>query len=154
MWRDWTRNEKIGFGSLIATIIGTLATIASIPHTREWFFGIRQAGLEINASSVVPFTRGKRVVISDEQLRRLCDLHLKEHDVADLSGSELEILRNSIFALHGRPFNRKDLRDVFHRQTWYRPDATYSDSRLSKADWYNIDLIRRAEQARRFAGGG
>jgi hypothetical protein len=153
MWRDWTRNEKIGFASLIATIIGTLATIAAIPDTRVWLFGTRQATLGINAASVLPFARGQRVVISEEQLRRLCGLYLTEHDVAGLSGSELEILRNSIFALHGRPFDRKNLRDIFDRQRWYRTDANYDDSRLSTADWHNIELIRRAEQARGFGGG-
>jgi len=154
MWKNWTRNEKIGFGSLIATIIGTLATIAAIPDTRQWLVGVRQTSLGVNAASAVPFARGQHVVIDEEQLRSLCDIRLTERDVANLNGSELEILRNSIFAFHGRPFNRRDLRDVFERQAWYRSDATYNDSRLSKADWHNIELIRRAEKARGFVGGG
>jgi hypothetical protein len=152
MSTEWTRNEKIGLGSLLATIIGAVATIAAIPDARQWFFSHRDmAGA--NVASAVPFARDRRIVGLTEQLRPLCDVRLTAEDLADLNETELEILRNSIFAFHGRSFSRKDLRELFARQTWYRVDLNYDDSRLSKIDWENIELIRRTEQARGHGSG-
>jgi serine/threonine protein kinase, bacterial len=37
---------------------------------------------------------------------------------------ELEIMRNEIYARHGRIFNRKDLQEYFEGQPWYRPDPS------------------------------
>ena len=34
---------------------------------------------------------------------------------------ELDIMRNSIYAYHGRRFNRIDLQEYFNKQTWYKP---------------------------------
>ncbi|BDI15722.1 hypothetical protein ANSO36C_15240 [Nostoc cf. commune SO-36] len=43
---------------------------------------------------------------------------------ADLDGKdgfELDIMRNSIFANHGRRFDTSEIQDYFNKQPWYRP---------------------------------
>jgi YARHG domain-containing protein len=48
--------------------------------------------------------------------------YLSEANMANCSCGQLEILRNEIYARHGRVFNRKDLQNHFSNQPWYMPD--------------------------------
>ncbi len=48
--------------------------------------------------------------------------YLSEAQMAGCSCGQLEILRNEIYARHGRVFNRKDLQNHFANQPWYMPD--------------------------------
>jgi hypothetical protein len=66
---------------------------------------------------------------------------LTDTDLAGKSESELDIMRNTIFARHGRRFGRRDLQDYFERQSWYRGDPNYSDARLSKMEERNAAFI-------------
>ncbi|MBW4575908.1 MAG: YARHG domain-containing protein [Aphanothece sp. CMT-3BRIN-NPC111] len=66
---------------------------------------------------------------------------------ADLRGKnafELDIMRNSIFARHGRRFQSKDLQEYFDRQPWYRPRYSpeeFPDSLLSPLELQNAVYI-------------
>jgi hypothetical protein len=67
---------------------------------------------------------------------------------ADLFGRsrwELDVLRNEVFARHGRRFQRSDLQAYFNAQPWYRgvyaPDA-FPNSLVTPVQQANIDLIR------------
>jgi serine/threonine-protein kinase len=65
------------------------------------------------------------------------DLHSKD-------GFTLDIMRNSIFARHGRRFDTPGLQEYFDNQSWYNP--TYSPKKfpaklLSKLEQRNIDYI-------------
>ena len=62
---------------------------------------------------------------------------MKRAEAAFFSGSplkELRLLRNEIYAKHGRIFDSKDLRDYFDKCGWYHPSKKYSDNMLSKAE--------------------
>jgi hypothetical protein len=48
--------------------------------------------------------------------------------------AELRLLRNEIFARHGRIFKTPDLREFFSKQSWYKPDPKYSEAALSKEE--------------------
>ena len=67
-----------------------------------------------------------------------------------LEGKDLEqlyLMRNEIYARHGRPFKTHEL-DLYSRsQSWYRLDLQYSDARLTATDQRNIALIRARELA-------
>jgi len=55
---------------------------------------------------------------------------MKRAEAAFFSGSplkELRLLRNEIYAKHGRIFDSKDLRDYFDKCGWYHPSKKYSD---------------------------
>jgi serine/threonine protein kinase, bacterial len=51
-------------------------------------------------------------------------------DLANKTALELDIMRNSIFARHGRKFNTPGLQDYFNKQSWYRPQ--YSPDEFDK----------------------
>ncbi|MDZ4803420.1 MAG: YARHG domain-containing protein [Candidatus Eisenbacteria bacterium] len=66
-------------------------------------------------------------------------------DLYDLSRRDLYLLRNTIYARRGRPFQKEFLVMHFHGFIWYAPDSTYADSRLSTIDRRNVLLIRSLE---------
>jgi hypothetical protein len=70
-------------------------------------------------------------------------LSLKE--LRQLSMRDLRLLRNTIYARHGRPFKSEILRDHFGGMSWYKIDESYSDKLLSKNDVRNIALIKSVE---------
>jgi hypothetical protein len=69
---------------------------------------------------------------------------------SDLDGkprAELRLLRNEVFARHGRTFSSSDLQRHFGRQPWYKPDPGYSDAALSKAERALVDRIEAVERS-------
>ena len=60
--------------------------------------------------------------------------------------NELRLLRNEIFARHGREFSSKDLQDYFSKKKWYKVNPDYSDGDLSGADKKNIQTILKFEK--------
>lgn len=77
------------------------------------------------------------------------DAVLNEGQMADLSGRDLRILRNTIFARQGRPFKSEDLQAYFAAKVWYAVDPKYTDERLSVVDRANIEKIKEAEAFRK-----
>lgn len=67
--------------------------------------------------------------------------------LSDLSKRDLRILRNTVFARRGRPFQTDTMRDYFSKKEWYRADEKYTDKRLTKTDLTNIKLIRSVEDS-------
>jgi hypothetical protein len=53
----------------------------------------------------------------------------------------VRLLRNEIFARHGRTFKSKDLRQIFESTDWYKPDPNYSDDMLNDIEKKNIQFI-------------
>jgi hypothetical protein len=62
-----------------------------------------------------------------------------------LSPAQLRLLRNAVYARHGRVFQAKDLQDFFTQESWYQPDPAYTDARLTPEDKQHLDLISAAE---------
>jgi len=58
---------------------------------------------------------------------------------------DLRLLRNLIYARHGRPFKSELLRAYFDAVEWYKSDEQYTDVRLTAVDRRNINLIRSLE---------
>lgn len=80
----------------------------------------------------------------------LLDKQIKAEALKDLSRRDLRILRNMIYARHGRPFKSPILRDYFERMDWYKADEQYTDARLTAVDKRNIKIVQSVEQQ---AGG-
>jgi hypothetical protein len=78
---------------------------------------------------------------SAEGLERI----LKVDELRQLSLRDLRLLRNTIYARHGRPFKSQILQDHFNGMSWYKIDAAYSDKLLSANDTRNIGLIKSVE---------
>lgn len=67
-------------------------------------------------------------------------------DLDGLSGRDLKLLRNTIFARYGRPFTTDLVKGHFKTVTWYQPDEKYTDAKLTGVDKKNVKLIRSLEQ--------
>ncbi len=68
---------------------------------------------------------------------------LTDSDLAGHSWWELTLMRNEIFAVHGRPFRDPELRSYFSARAWYKVNPGYHDGMLSTLERRNAELIAR-----------
>lgn len=72
---------------------------------------------------------------------------VNDADLAGKSGYDLDIMRNTIFAVHGRKFDTPGLQDYFNQQPWYNPQYSPkefpSSKLLSKLEQKNVDYIAK-----------
>jgi YARHG domain-containing protein len=61
---------------------------------------------------------------------------------------ELRILRNEVYARHGRRFETPWLRDYFKNEPWYTPRASFTIAELSENEKANIKVIQAVEARR------
>lgn len=73
---------------------------------------------------------------------------LSKSRLKNKSKSQLRLIRNEIFASHGRPFRSQDLHDYFTAKCWYKVDMDYSDKVLTATDRDNILTIRSVEESK------
>ena len=66
--------------------------------------------------------------------------------LANVTLSDLRIIRNEIYARHGRIFQTPWLANYFGYRPWYTPRKDYSDAELSPIEKANIALIVRREE--------
>jgi eukaryotic-like serine/threonine-protein kinase len=69
-----------------------------------------------------------------------------EADLATFSPAELRVLRNTVFARHGRTFESPGLQRFFNSRKWYKTNANYSDELLTDIDRVNLRLIAQVER--------
>lgn len=67
-------------------------------------------------------------------------------DLEKLSKAQLRLMRNAIYARHGRTFKSIDLQSLFECYAWYKKNSAYSDGLLTDVDKYNIGLIKMFEE--------
>ena len=75
---------------------------------------------------------------------------LSAADLGSCDCGQLELLRNEIFARHGRKFKRQDLRDYFESQQWYKSDPNNPDGNrgLNSFEKRNSGVILNYEKNR------
>jgi hypothetical protein len=66
---------------------------------------------------------------------------ISEQMLHGLSLNELRLLRNEVYARHGRQFSAEWLQQYFWGQPWYQPDASFKDEELSGPDKQNVETI-------------
>jgi hypothetical protein len=76
------------------------------------------------------------------QLDRL----LTVDQLSNLSRRDLRILRNTIYARHGRQFKSKLLQEYFDTMEWYKRDPAFTEKRLAKIDVTNVRIIKSVEE--------
>jgi hypothetical protein len=71
---------------------------------------------------------------------------LSNNDLSKYSKSELQLMRNEIFARYGYIFKSGGkMAEYFSKQSWYKPYHTNVDDFLTKIEKHNIELIQLAE---------
>lgn len=86
--------------------------------------------------------REKRNPLADPSV---LDGQLSLAQVQGLSRRDLRLLRNTIYARHGRPFKSPLLAQYFELKDWYEADSSYTDARLTALDKRNIQLVKSEE---------
>ena len=66
---------------------------------------------------------------------------ISEQMLHGLSLNELRLLRNEVYARHGRQFQAPWLSQYFFSQTWYQPNENFKDEELSGTDKQNVETI-------------
>lgn len=71
---------------------------------------------------------------------------LTAQDLAPYSKAQLRLMRNTIYAIHGRKFTSKDLQQYFSQFAWYKPRVSeVSKADLSPIEQYNVTFIQKYE---------
>lgn len=70
---------------------------------------------------------------------------VSEQMLHGLSLHELRLLRNEVYARHGRMFHAEWLQQYFYSQPWYAPDENFKDEELSGNDKVNVETIVKYE---------
>ena len=112
------------------------ATLATIPSEARTELGLIQRAMGFFALD------GDDHLADPNGLDKL----LKIADLRQLSGRDLRILRNTIYARRGRPFKSPVLQEYFKDKDWYHEDAKYTDARLTDVDRRNVGLIKSVEE--------
>lgn len=73
------------------------------------------------------------------------DKLLTADDVNNLSGWDLKIMRNEIYARHGYIFKTEEMKSYFSYEKWYVPKYEKVDDMLTDVEKKNIELIKRYE---------
>lgn len=68
-------------------------------------------------------------------------------ELSGLSARDLTLMRNEIYARHGRIFKDTQLRAYFHAQAWYHESSRYSDAMLNGFERRNIQFILQYQEA-------
>lgn len=68
-----------------------------------------------------------------------------EDDLAGKTKSDIKIMRNTIFAMHGYIFKTQDMKEYFSKQSWYKPQKENVNSELSSIENQNIQFLKSHE---------
>lgn len=68
--------------------------------------------------------------------------YIDESELYNYSAAQLRLIRNEIFALHGRIFNSQDLMDYFSQKSWYVP--TYAPEDFDANMFYYLNDYEEA----------
>lgn len=88
----------------------------------------------------------RSVAMKDDYTWIVCEIPLDGSDLSGLSKAQLRILRNTIYARHGRKFKSPDLQRYFSQFSWYYPTVNeVYEHQLSATEKHNIRLIQAYE---------
>jgi hypothetical protein len=63
-----------------------------------------------------------------------------------LFAEDLRVLRNEIYARHGRMFKDAKLQKYFETQSWYKSNPDFKDEQLNEIEVQNLAKIKEAEE--------
>jgi hypothetical protein len=112
---------------------------------RDWYKPARnQASVKLNA------TEQKNVELLAAQENKLREWvatnEINDEFLGPLFAEDLRVLRNEIYARHGRVFKDVKLQKYFEAQAWYKANPEFKDDQLSDIESKNLAKIREAEE--------
>ena len=85
--------------------------------------------------------RQRKVALLPGDMQFFENRTISEQLLHGLSLHELRLLRNEVYARHGRMFRAEWLQQYFFFQPWYAPDENFKDEELSGNDKLNVETI-------------
>jgi hypothetical protein len=82
-----------------------------------------------------------------KQREKLSTEPVTDETLGALFAEDLRLLRNEIYARHGRVFKDKDLQKYFDSQPWYKPNPDFKDDMLNEIEAQNLTKIKEAEES-------
>jgi hypothetical protein len=76
---------------------------------------------------------------------KLATEEITEETLGAMFAEDLRVLRNEIYARHGRVFKDAELQKYFVAQAWYKPNPDFKDDQLNEIEIKNLAKIREAE---------
>lgn len=92
------------------------------------------------AYSFADLQRGGYCRVCKDMDVHACELDWPTSDVPDCG--LWDEMRNGIYAYYGRPFESEKWARHFAQRSWYHPDPTYTDARLSAVAVANVALLK------------
>jgi hypothetical protein len=87
----------------------------------------------------------RRLTLSPGDMELFENRLISEQMLHGLSLYELRLLRNEVYARHGRMFRALWLQQYFYGQPWYQPDENFKDEVVTGADKLNVETIVKYE---------
>jgi len=120
---------------------------------RYWYFpddkydakklsAIERKNLEILSGAQ---KRQRKVALLPGDMQFFENKAITEQMLQGLSLHELRLLRNEVYARHGRMFRAEWLQQYFFFQPWYTPDENFKDEELSGNDKLNVETVVKFE---------
>ena len=85
--------------------------------------------------------KARKVALAPGDMELFENKLIAEQMLHGLSLNELRLLRNEVYARHGRQFQAPWLSQYFFSQPWYQPDENFKDEELSGSDKTNVETI-------------
>ena len=113
---------------------------------RDWYKPARnQKAIKLNA------TEQKNVDLlaaREAKIREWFSTNLvTDETLGALFAEDLRVLRNEIYARHGRVFKDVKLQKYFEAQSWYKANPEFKDDQLNKIEITNLAKIKEAEES-------
>lgn len=90
-------------------------------------------------------SQGRRLALSPGDMELFENKLISERMLKGLSLHELRLLRNEIYARHGRSFRAEWLQQYFWSQPWYDQKEDFDDAQVSGTDKVNVETIVKYE---------
>jgi len=85
--------------------------------------------------------RSRKIALAPGDMELFEDKPISAQMLHGLSLNELRLLRNEVYARHGRQFQAPWLSQYFFSQPWYTVDENFKDEELSGFDKQNVETI-------------
>lgn len=152
----WIRGNHSKRESSDADFISSRGEIKYNQDTNDATMGVRPAVwycYQEKASE--PESDETSVGKSDDILCESAERYLTQEDLKGLTGEQLRLARNEIYARHGYQFESEDLKSYFESKDWYYakyPREKFLECFLNIYEKYNVQMILAAERGEEYTG--
>ncbi len=112
---------------------------------RDWYKPAKnQKAIKLN---VVEQKNVELLAVREAKIREWFSTNAVTDDtIGALFAEDLRVLRNEIYARHGRVFKDVKLQKYFETQSWYKANPEFVDDQLNEIEIQNLAKIKEAEE--------